>query len=67
MARAWRNRLSFDHPQNIKLRIAKEIGQFHTVKSTDPDTWTVKGLISPNLYASKFLHYVIHDTFLLDF
>ena len=70
MARAWRNRLSFDHPQNIKLPIAKEIGQSHAVKSTDPDTWTMKRLLSQNLYASELLlleHYVIHAIFLLDF
>ena len=45
----------------------KEIGQSHIVKAT----WTVKGLLSQNLYASKFLHlekhYVIHARFLLDF
>ena len=39
---------------NIQLPIGKEIGQSHIVKSTDPDTWTVKGLLSHNLYASKF-------------
>ena len=70
MARTWQNGWSFDHPQNIKLPIAKEIGQSHAVKSTDPDTLTVIGLLSQNLYASKFLplekHYVIHATFLLD-
>ena len=57
--------------QNIKLPIDKEIGQSHTVKSTDPAIWTVKGLLSQTLYDSKVLHlekhYVIHATFLLDF
>ena len=57
--------------QNIKLPIAKEIGQSHTMKSTDPAIWTVKGLLSQTLYDSKVLHlekhYVIHATFLLDF
>ena len=44
--------MKFDHTQNIKLPIANEIDQSHTVKSTDPDPGTVKGcLLSPNLYA----------------
>ena len=38
--------VSFDHPCHIKLPIAKEIGQSHTVKSADPATWTVKRLLN---------------------
>ena len=44
-----RNGWSFDHPGNIRLLITKETGQSHTVRSTDPDTWTEKVLLSQNL------------------
>ena len=54
--------VSFDPSCHIRLPIAKETGQSHTVKSAEPDTWTVKA-------GSKFLlsrkHYVIHATIFL--
>ena len=60
------------HTQNIKLPIAKEIDQSHTVKSTDPNPGTVKGLfvISESVCLEipalrKALN--ITATFLLDF